>query len=76
MKNELFVLHLNGERLDPKIWKKYSKNYGNNQLYGWRPPKKVYYTIGHARNGIRYLPKEIQPDIQIVRYVPEGKQWD
>ncbi len=73
MANELFALHLNGELLDPKIWKKYSQNYGTNELYGWRPPKRIYYTRGYAKSGIRNLPKQIQADIEIVRYIPEGK---
>lgn len=71
MPNELFALHYEGELLGPDVWKKYSSKYGGNSLYGWRPPKKVYYKYGHAKNGLRHLPKEIQEDVKIVRYVPE-----
>jgi hypothetical protein len=70
MKNELFALHWNGELLQPDVWKKYSDRYGNNWLYGWRPPKKIYYTKGMAKSGRSHLPEAIRDEVKIVRYEP------
>jgi hypothetical protein len=70
--NELFALHLDGEMIDQYIWTDYSDKYGvfARNLYGWRVPKKVYYKIHHAKNGLRHLPKQIQKYVEIVRYLP------
>lgn len=72
--NILYALHLNGKLLDTKVWKEYSKSYGTNELYGWRPPKRIYYKISHARNGIKHLPKQIQNKVKIVIYKPEREK--
>lgn len=66
---ELYVLMLDGKILTPDTFKEYWKNYGGSysaQLYGWRPPKKIYYTLGHAQNGLRHVPKEIQEKVEIT----------
>lgn len=68
--NELYAIHFRGELLQPDIWKKYSDRYGSLGLYGWRPPKKIYHKLHHARTALRQLPKEIQDDCAIVRYIP------
>lgn len=68
--NELYVIHFHGELLEPNVWKKYSSKYGGLGMHGWRAPKKVYYKIHHARSAMRHLPKEIQADCEIVRYIP------
>lgn len=71
MANELYVLHLDGEILDRKeIWKKYSKNYGNNWLYGWKAPKPFYQTLGRAKCAIHHLPEQIKNKVEIIKYVP------
>jgi len=72
-KNEVFALHLNGKLISQNVWKDFSKNYGSNELQGWKPPKRLYYKLGHAKNGIRHLPKQIQNKVEIVKYVPEGE---
>jgi len=56
--------------MEPGIWKNYTDNYGATWLQGWRPPKKIYYKLHHAKNAIRHLPKEIQSEVQIIRYLP------
>jgi len=69
--NILYALHLDGKLLSAKIWEEYSKNWGYaDGLYGWRPPKRIYYKLGHAKNGIRHLPKQIQNKVKIVIYKP------
>lgn len=73
MANEVFALHLDGELLHPNIWDKYTEQYGNNSLYGWRPPKKLYYKIGHAKTAIKHLPEQIRDRVTIVRYTPENE---
>lgn len=68
--NELYALHLDGKLLEGNIWKEYSSKYGLNGLHGWRPPKRIYYKLYHAKNAIRHLPQEIRNRVEIVRYVP------
>ncbi len=68
--NEVYALHLDGELLEGNVWKKYSKKYGTNGLYGWKPPKRIYYKLGHAKNGLSHLPAEIRSKVEIVRYIP------
>jgi len=70
---ELFVLVLNGNILTPDSFREYWKNYGNADLYGWRPPKKIYYTIGHAKAGRRFVPREIRNKVEIHKFVSAGK---
>lgn len=70
--NELFALHLEGQMLHPAVWANYSAKYGNAKdwIMGWRPPKKVYHSIGHARVGLGQLPAELRGKVEIVRYIP------
>ena len=70
--NELFALHLDGQMLHPAVWANYSERYGKvgEWIQGWRPPKKVYHSIGHARVGIGQLPAELRGKVEIVRYTP------
>jgi hypothetical protein len=71
MSNKIFVLHLDGKIITPNIWKKFSNNYGNNSLYGWRPSKKMYMTLGHAKAAISHLPEQIRDKVEIVEYTPK-----
>lgn len=60
-----------GEILDPKSFKKYWPNYGSkrpHRSYGWRPTKKVYYTLGTAKSGFKYIPKEIKKELAIAEF--------
>ena len=62
---DLYVLMLDGHILTPDSFKEYWKSYGHSQLYGWRPPKKIYYTLGHAKNGLRHVPIQIRDKVEI-----------
>ncbi len=68
--NELYALHLDGELLEGNVWKKFSTKYGTNGLYGWKPPKRIYYKLHHAKNGLSHLPIEIRNKVEIVKYIP------
>lgn len=56
------------EILTPDTFKKYWPGYGSNNLYGWRPPKKIYYTIGTARSGFSHIPDKIKPKLAIATF--------
>lgn len=58
-----------GEIVAPDLFKKYWKNYGSNSLYGWNPPKKIYYTLGRARSGFAHIPNEIKDDLAIAKFI-------
>lgn len=68
---ELFVLVIKetSEILTPDSFTKYWKGYGKSDMYGWRPPKKIYYTLGGAKSGFNYIPDEIKPKITISKFV-------
>ena len=36
--------------------------------------RKCYFTEGHARTGIKNLPKFLQDKVEIVKYVPENQK--
>lgn len=57
-----------GEPLTPESFKKYWPNYGRNDLYGWRPPKKVYYSLGNAKKGFVHIPDELKPKLVIAEF--------
>ena len=57
------------EIVAPDLFKKYWKNYGSNSLYGWNPPKKIYYTLGRARSGFAHIPNEIKDDLAIAKFI-------
>lgn len=67
---ELYVLMLGDYILTPDTFKEYWGNYGNSAsgLYGWRPPKKVYYTLGQAKCGLHYVPAAIQHKVKIHKF--------
>lgn len=48
----------------------YWKNYGcgGSSLYGWSYPKKLYMSIGAARNGYHHIPKELKPHVSIGEF--------
>lgn len=70
---ELFALVLDGNILTPDSFKEFWKNYSSNELYGWRPPKKIYYTIGYAKAGRHHVPAQIRDRVEIHRFVSVGK---
>jgi hypothetical protein len=71
---EIFVLMLDGQILTPAVFKEYWKNYGNaDGLYGWRPPKKMYYTLGAAKCGLHYVPEQVRDQVEIHRFASVGK---
>lgn len=56
------------EMITPDSIKKFWKNYGSARssgLYGWKPPKKVYFTLGQARRGFAFIPDELKPQCEI-----------
>jgi hypothetical protein len=57
-----------GEILTPESFKEYWKNYGGNSLHGWRPPKKIYYTLGRAKGGFAYIPEQLKPLLEISEF--------
>ena len=57
-----------GEILTPKVFDKYWPNYGSSGLCGWRPPKKIYYTLGTARSGFSHIPDKIKPKLAIATF--------
>lgn len=68
--NVLYVLHFDGKILTPDSFREHWKNSGASCLQGWRPPKKIYFKLGHAINGLRRVPKEIRDKVEIVIYEP------
>ncbi len=73
--DHLFALVIDGEVLNSNTFQKYWPNYGSSGsgLYGWRPPKKVYFTLGTARNGLHHVPAQIKDRVEIHRFVSAGK---
>jgi hypothetical protein len=57
-----------GELLTPATFMKYWDNYGSNNLRGWRPPKKVYDTLGRAKGGFAYIPEQLKPFLEISEF--------
>ncbi len=59
------------EMVTPDSIKKYWKNYGSARgsgLYGWRPAKRVYYSLGKAKVGFSYIPDQLKPQCEISMY--------
>lgn len=59
---------LDGFVLTPDSYKEYWRSYGEGDLHGWRPPKKVYYTLGAAKNGMHHVPKQIRDKIEVHEF--------
>jgi hypothetical protein len=57
-----------GEIVTPTSFKEHWKNYGSNSLQGWKPPKKVYYKLCHAKSGFSHIPAEIKSEIVIAEF--------
>ena len=76
--NKLYaiVFKESGEILTPASFKKYWPNYGQNNLYGWRPAKKIYYTEGRAKAGFAYIPDEIKGQLCIAVFTFEKELID
>jgi hypothetical protein len=76
---ELYALMLDGHILTPESFKEYWKNYGQaslSGLYGWRPAKKIYYTLGQAKAGLAHVPEQIKSKVEIHRFASAGKVAD
>ena len=59
---EIYVLYYDGKpmHVQTSAW---------NQ---WRPAKKVYFKLGHARSGITNLPKQVdRSKVTVVKYSPD-----
>lgn len=64
--NTIYAIHYKGQLLGSFKWGSGASDY----LYGWRPPKKVYWKLGLARSGATHLPEDILDDCEIVEYAP------
>lgn len=65
-----------GKIVTAKSFKEFWKNYGNNQLYGWRSPKKIYFTLGQAKAGFSHIPSQLKPLLEISSFVREASVID
>lgn len=57
------------EIVTPDSFCEYWERYGLNDLQGWGPPKKLYYTLGRAKSGFSHMPSEIKEKTAIARFV-------
>lgn len=64
--NTIYAIHYKGQLLGSFKW----GNGASDYLYGWRPPKKVYWKLGLARSGATHLPEDILDDCEIMEYAP------
>ena len=60
-----------GELITPRVIREHWPHYGDNSLYGWRPPKKIYDTIGRAKAGFAHLPEKVKDLLSIMEFVPQ-----
>lgn len=71
--NEVYALHYKGSpfSLSPFNYQQCIEK----GLEWWRMPKsqtrKIYYTLGRAKQGVKQLPKELQDKVEIIKYTPE-----
>ena len=68
---ELYVLLIKEtqEVVSAKSIKQYWKSYGSSSaygLYGWRPPKKIYDSLGRAKAGFAHIPADMKPLVEIA----------
>lgn len=66
----LYVLYYKGKPMSARFGKSISEDYGQNDLYGWRPPKKVYYELRYARSAAKRVPEKLRKFVTIVEYGP------
>lgn len=57
------------EIVTPDSFCEYWERYGLNNLQGWGPPKKLYYTLGRARSGFSHMPSQIKDKTAIAKFV-------
>lgn len=64
-----------GHILTPDVVRQYWEHYGagGSTLQGWRPPKKVYYTLPTAKAQLRWVPEQIRSKVEIHRFISAGK---
>lgn len=82
MKTILFAITFKetGEILTPDSFKEYWPKYGSGSgsgLYGWKPPKKIYYNFSQAKRGFSFIPEALKPQLEIsvferVRAIADG----
>jgi len=70
------VLKNTKQVLSPDTIRQNYPNYGGNVLYGWKPPKKVYYKVGHAKSAYTLLPEKIRSLCVIVPLGIIGEELD
>ena len=68
---KLYVLLIKDtqELISPQLVKQYWKTYGSassSGLYGWRPPKKIYDSLGRAKAGFAHIPAGMKPLVEIA----------
>lgn len=64
--NTIYALHYKSQLMGTFKWGEGMSDF----LQGWRPPKKVYFTVGTANNGASHLPTKILDDVELVEYQP------
>lgn len=67
--NKLYAIHYKNQLLSTVDWEGGTAS----TLQGWRPAKKVYFTLGTAKSGITHIPELIRKDCSIVEYAPNTK---
>lgn len=76
--SELYAIVFKSDKklVTPAELKKRWPNYGSNELYGWRPPKRVYDTVAKAKAGFAHLPEDLKPELCIHPFGPVGEPID
>lgn len=76
--SELYAIVFKSDKklVTPSELKKRWPKYGTNGLYGWRPPKRVYDTLGKAKAGFAHLPEDLKPELCIHPFGPVGSPID
>ncbi len=70
---DLYVMMIGDEILTPQSIKKYCPGYGTyHGHYGWKPPKKVYYTAGHARSAYTRMPDKLKEVVTVRLFQAVG----
>lgn len=74
---EVYCLHYNGEPFSLSlIDRKEQRQLGIQYPSIGTVSRKCYFTAGHAKTGIKHLPKFLQDKVEIVKYVPENNQQE
>jgi regulator of replication initiation timing len=57
--DRIYAIHVDGHLVGSK-----------QNIYTYANQKRIYYELGHAKRGIRHLPKDIRNRAEIVEYIP------